>query len=194
MRLVLLIMLFGCGASPEPSNDNVDASLPGTGDGSPASDDRLAPLVVGRAWTYDVASTYPSCPAGTREQRVLGTTMIDGRSTFHVAGFCGAAGDTFVDGDLVEDHYDWGPVGWYRALDAPVADGHTWTTTNGSATFTQTYDEIGTFDGHTDCWKVTQNVTYTSYWIYCRGIGLVKYEIIDLGGGTIRATLQSKNF
>ena len=27
-------------------------------------------------------------------------------------------------------------------------------------------------------------------WVYCRGQGLVRYEMVDLAGGTIRATLQ----
>lgn len=48
--------------------------------------------------------------------------------------------------------------------------------------------------GYDECWKVTQQVSYTSYWIYCRGIGLVTYEIVDLAGGTIHAELQSKSF
>jgi hypothetical protein len=81
-----------------------------------------------------------------------------------------------------------------RSLDEPVAAGHTWTTTNGSATFSMTYSNAGTVGGYSDCWKVTQNVSYTSYWIYCRGVGLVRYEMIDLGGGTIRAELRGTSF
>jgi len=192
VQLVVIVVIAGCGASPDPAG-GVDGSM--SGDGSmPGNDTRLNPLAVDRAWTYDVVSTYASCPAGVHEQRVTGTGSIDGRSTFKIASFCGSVGESFVDGDLVEDHYDWGPVGWTRQLDVPVMDGHTWTTTNGSATFTETYSDVGAFAGHDDCWKVTQNVSYTSYWIYCRGVGLVKYEIIDLGGGTIRAELQSKSF
>jgi hypothetical protein len=178
-------------SAPEEPGAGVDGSAGSTdAPGVDPADDRLYPLAVGRAWTYDVVSTYPSCPGGQREQVVIGTGSIEGRATFRVTGFCGATGETTIEGDRVEDYYDWGPVGWYRSLDEPVTDGHTWTTTNGSATFTQTYDELGAFAGHDDCWKVTQNVSYTSYWIYCRGVGLVKYEIIDLGGGTIRAELR----
>jgi hypothetical protein len=80
-----------------------------------------------------------------------------------------------------------------RSLDEPVADGHAWMTTNGSATFGMAYS-AATATGYEDCWKVTQQVSYTSYWIYCRGVGLVTYEIVDLAGGTIRAELQSKSF
>lgn len=39
-----------------------------------------------------------------------------------------------------------------------------------------------------------QNVTYTSFSIYCRGVGMVHYEMVDLGGGTIRADLKRTNF
>ena len=70
-------------------------------------------------------------------------------------------------------------------LDEPVEDGHAWTTTNGSATFGMRYEDAGN-----DCWTVVQEVSYTSTWTYCRGVGLVRYEMIDLGGGTIRAELR----
>jgi hypothetical protein len=145
-------------------------------------------------WTYDVTSTYASCPNGQREQRVVATGTTEGRATFEVAGFCGLTGRTFVDGDVVEEYYDWGPTGWMRALDAPVTAGHAWTTTNGSATFGMTYSDEGSVAGHDDCWRVTQQVSYTTYWIYCRGVGLVKYELIDLAGGMIRADLLSTSF
>lgn len=166
----------------------------GAGSGSGSSDDRLYPLEVGRTWTYDVTSTYASCPAGTAETRVLSQGTTDGRPTFSVQGFCGLVGNTNVDGDRVDEYYDWGPTGWMRSLDEPVSDGHEWTTTNGSATFTMTYSDAGTVGTYDRCWKVTQNVSYTSYWVYCRGVGLVTYEMIDLGGGTIRAELRSKSF
>lgn len=159
------------------------------GDGGGDPDTRLYPLAVGRVWTYQIASTYPSCPSGTREARVLETGEIEDRSTFRMTGSCGAPAEVAVDGDVVDVWYDWGPTGWYRMLDEPVADGHTWTTTNGSGVFTQTYSALGEFGGHDDCWRVDQNVPYTSYWIYCRGVGMVWSELIDLAGGTIRHEL-----
>ncbi|MBA2541152.1 MAG: hypothetical protein H0V17_16040, partial [Deltaproteobacteria bacterium] len=73
------------------------AGAPGPTDappGIPADDDRLLPLAVDRVWTYDVTSTYPSCPGGVREQRVLGTETIEDRETFRVLGFCGVEGST----------------------------------------------------------------------------------------------------
>jgi len=74
-------------------------------------------------------------------------------------------------------------------LDEPVEEGHTWTTTNGSATFGMHYTRA-VVAGHDDCWTVVQEVSYTSTWTYCRGVGLVRFELVDLGGGTIRAELQ----
>jgi hypothetical protein len=194
MRAWPFVLLAACGP-PGTEAESTDGG-PGTGDASPGGgdDNGLLPLATGRTWTYDVESTYASCPAGRRDQRVLGTSTTEGRATFDVESFCGPTGRTFVDGDVVEDYYDWGPTGWYRSLDGPIADGHTWTTTNGSATFTQTYEDAGTVAGHSDCWKVIQNVSYTSYWIYCRGVGLVTFEMIDLAGGTIRADLRATSF
>jgi hypothetical protein len=190
MRHVWLLVIAACG---QPTTDP-ELAPDGMTNEPDEPDGRLYPLALDRTWTYDVLSTYASCPGGRREQRVVGMQAIEGRETFEVAGFCGLSGRTFVDGDRVEEYYDWGPTGWYRSLDEPVVDGHTWTTTNGSATFTQTYEELGAFAGHADCWKVTQNVAYTSYWIYCRGIGLVKYEMVDLAGGKIRAELHATSF
>jgi hypothetical protein len=194
--LITCALLAGCGGSADtsmidggPERDGTSGDATGGGD-----DDRLYPLEVGRTWTYEVVSTYASCPGGMREQRVTSSGTTDGRATFEVKGFCGLTGNTHVDGDRVEEYYDWGPVGWMRSLDAPVADGHTWQTTNGSATFGMTYASVGDTGGYADCWKVTQEVSYTSYWIYCRSVGLVRYEMIDLGGGTIRAELRSKSF
>ncbi len=175
-----LIFLIACG-TPTGSTDPTTDGPPGI----PADDGRLLPLAVDRVWTYEVTSTYPSCPGGVREQRVLGTETIDGRETFRVLGFCGVEGSTHVDGDTVEEHYNWGPLGWTRVLDEPVEDGHTWTTTNGSATFGMRYRRDSD-----ECWTVIQEVSYTSTWTYCRGVGLTKFELIDLGGGTIRATLR----
>jgi hypothetical protein len=183
MRWVWILLLTACGA-PGADPSTVDG---GGGDDDPQpTSTGLLPLAVDRTWTYDVTSTYPSCPGGTKEQRVLGTDTIDGRTVFRVLGFCGIEGATFVDGDVVEDHYDWGPVGWTRSLDEPVEDGHAWTTTNGSATFGMHYERAS----GDDCWTVVQEVSYTSRWTYCRGVGLVELEMIDLGGGTIRAELR----
>ena len=190
MRLLLLLGLVACSSPSDPTSSDPDAR---PADGTQPSDNGLYPLAVGRTWTYAVTSTYSSCPGGSREMRVLSQGTTDGRATFEVTGFCGLTGHTNVEGDRVEEYYDWGPKGWMRALDTPVTAGHTWQTTNGSATFGMTYS-AATVAGYTECWKVTQQVSYTTYWIYCRGTGLVRYELVDLAGGTIRAELSSKSF
>ena len=192
MRFVAVLFIGACGAAPG-SGVGVDGSSP-PGDDDPSTDTRLSPLAVDRTWTYDVTSTYPSCPGGQHVQRVTATGSIDGRETFRVLGFCGLEGESSVVGDVVEDHYDWGPVGWTRMLDEPVAAGHAWSTTNGSATFGMHYEDAGRVGGHDDCWKIVQEVSYTSHWIYCRGVGLVTFEMIDLGGGTIHADLRATSF
>jgi hypothetical protein len=185
VKLAALALLAACGAPSTPGSD----AAPGSG-----SDQHLYPLAVGRSWTYQVTSTYSSCPSGVQTQSVDSSGTTDGRATFAVKSFCGPVGNTAVDGDAVDAYFDWGPTGWTRMLDQPVAADHTWTTTNGSATFTMTYSDAGTVDGHASCWKVTQNVSYTTYWIYCRGVGLVEYDMIDLAGGTIHAVLQGTSF
>lgn len=195
MRVLPLLALVAACSSPGMSDDapGTDGGGSGSGSGS-ATNDGLNPLEVGRTWNYTVTSTYSSCPAGAKTTRVLSEGTTDGRATFEVQGFCGLTGHTAVDGDRVEDYYDWGPTGWMRSLDEPVSDGHAWQTTNGSATFGMTYANVGTMGGYSDCWKVTQQVQYTTYWIYCRSVGLVKYEMIDLAGGTIRAELTGTSF
>lgn len=193
--MFLAIAACGGGSGADGVDGATEADGHGSGSGSGSgTDDRLYPLEVGRSWTYDITSTYTSCPSGVHDTRVIASGTTDSRATFQVQGFCGLTGHTNVVGDRVEEYYDWGPTGWMRSLDEPVSAGHTWTTTNGSATFTMTYSDAGTVGSYTSCWKVTQNVSYTTYWIYCRGVGLVRYEMIDLGGGTIRADLKSTSF
>jgi hypothetical protein len=204
VAVVFAVMAGACGGGggADDTGDDAgdDTGGPDAGDdtgpdGSTAPDPQLYPLAVGRTWTYAVTSTYASCPGGAaRTLAVTGESTTDGRATYDVTGFCGFAGHTSVDGDVVEEYYDWGPTGWMRALDEPVSAGHAWTTTNGSATFDMTYASEGTVDGHPDCWRVTQEVSYTTYWIYCRGVGLVRYELVDLAGGTIRAELVDTSF
>ena len=195
MRVLALVVLAACSAPSDGSSTTDGGGSAGSDAGSgSAADDRLYPLEVGRTWTYTVQSTYSSCPAGTKQTRVMSAGTTDGRATYEVQGFCGLVGHTSIDGDRVDEYYDWGPTGWMRALDEPVTDGHSWQATNGSATFGMTYSNAGTMGGYSDCWKVTQQVSYTSYWIYCRAVGLVHYEMVDLAGGTIRADLTSTSF
>src|SRR5262245_13861010 len=114
IALVLAWSLVACGGGgPDPDQPD-GAGGDDTGDSDAATtppDTRLYPLAVDRTWTYDVTSTYPSCPGGTgREMRVTGESTTDGRATYDVIGFCGLAGHTNVAGDVVEEYYDWGPT------------------------------------------------------------------------------------
>jgi hypothetical protein len=194
MRLAAVaLLLAACGSGPTTPAGGDDDMTPDAPGSDPGPDTRLEPLAVGRTWTYAIDSTYASCPGGTHDQAVTATETVDGHDAFAIMSFCGLVGHERLDGDIVEDYYDWGPIGWTRMLDGPVADGHTWTTTNGSATFGMMLSRE-TVAGRGECWRVTQQVSYTSYWIYCRGVGLVESEMIDLAGGTIHATLQSTSF
>ena len=193
----LTIHASGCGGDDAAATDaDADAGTgPGADAAGPGDDPRLYPLEVGRRWSYVVTSTYLSCPADPgREVHVTGTVVIDGRTTYESTGLCGQVGHTSVDGDVVEDYYDWGPTGWSRLLDEPVADGHSWTTGNGSATYGMRYEQAGAVDGYPDCWRVVQEVAYTSRWTYCRGVGLVRFELVDLAGGTINASLIDRSW
>ncbi|HEY4177925.1 MAG TPA: hypothetical protein VGM90_13855 [Kofleriaceae bacterium] len=191
LRVALLsLTLCACLAPATPT-----AGDDGTADDTGSSDvNSLNPLAVGRTWTYDVTSTYASCNSGSRDTRVTAAKMVAERPAFAVENFCGNVGYSNVDGDRVEEYYNVGHEGWMRSLDSPVSDGHTWRTSNGSTTFGLAYEDLGTYSGHPNCWRVTQDVSYTSYWIYCRAVGLVRYETIDPAGGTMLVELSRTNF
>lgn len=187
----------GAKASNAASNATASSqiSADATSSGS-APDTRLDPLEVGRSWTYDVTSTYPSCPAGMRTSTVTAETTVDGRSAYQVTSICGDTVAISVEGNVVESKYQDYP--WLRMLDEPVSDGHTWTTTNGAATFDMRYTSVGSVTTpagtFADCWQVTQVVSYTQTWTYCAGVGQVASEMVDLAGGTITYQLVSKSF
>ena len=170
-------------------------SFPSEGGGSAdGGDDRIDPIVVGHRWTYDVTvfGTYPICSAGSHDGVVLGERMLDGKQAFQVQSFCPGLGTVnyAVSGDVVQ--YDYMTT-WALALDAPVAEGHSWT--NGVDTFTwhsagSVTVPAGTF---ADCWKATQNVGYESYTVFCRGVGPVHWYTKNAGNG-YEAILTAKNF
>jgi hypothetical protein len=161
-------------------------------------DTRLFPLEVGRSWTYQITSSYSSCPAGQGFFDVVGTTTVNGGTAFDVLSPCGYEGTYTETGDIVDDQYSTSNGTWFRDLDEPVMDGYSWTTTNGSATFSMTYSSAGTVTvpagTFTDCWMVTQGVPYTQTWTYCQGVGQVSSVMVDLSGGGISYQLLSKNF
>ncbi len=178
-------------ASEGGSRDDASSSEAGPGDGG---DLRIDPIVVGRSWTYDVKifGTYPLCTSGSHDGVVLGEKMIDGKTAFQVQSLCPGIGtlDYAVSGDVVQFDY---MATWVLALDAPVAEGHTWT--NGVDTFTwhslgSVTVPAGTFP---DCWKATENVSYAAYTVFCRGVGPVHWFTKNSGNG-YEAILTSKNF
>ncbi len=177
------------GASSDAKSDALPSEA-----GSDAGDTRIDPIAVGRSWTYDVTifGTYPLCSAGSHQGVVLGTKMLDGKQSFQVQSLCPGVGtlDYAVSGDVVQFDY---MATWVLALDAPVAEGHTWT--NGVDTFT--WHSVGSVTvpagTYSDCWKATQNVGYEAYTVFCRGVGPVHWFTKNSGNG-YEAMLTSKNF
>ena len=89
MRLWLALLVVGCGGGASATSP--DAGGDGPGDTGSTGDDRLDPLEVGRTWSYDVTSTYPSCPGGRHDTHVVSAGTTDGRATFEVATLTGWA-------------------------------------------------------------------------------------------------------
>jgi len=159
-----------------------------------APDDRIDPIEVGRSWTYDVTifGTSP-CQGGMQTGTTLSKSTVAGKDGYKVQSFCAAYGAATyaVSGDEVELYYS---NQWVLALDAPVAEGHTWS--NGVGTYTwhsagSVTVPAGTFH---DCWSATENVAYTAYTIFCRGVGPVRWYTKDLAGKGLDAQLRAKNF
>ncbi len=209
--LAIGLVLGGCGGAGG-GDDSVDAAAggdgssvadsggatdgAGSGDGANGGDDRLYPVEVGRSWTYQVAAVGAGavCSPGSYSEVITGQESVGGRTAFAVDNWCSAVGTTYasVDGDLVETWYN---GGWITALDTPVEEGHTW---NMTSAVSYTWHDAGTvtvpagtFD---DCWNREQNVSYTAYTIYCRGVGVVRSYSQDLGGNGWDAQLATKSF
>lgn len=173
----------------------VDSATPTVVDGSMKTDAgvdrRIDPIELGRTWTYDVSiiGVYPMCKAGSSTGRVLGKKVVAGKQAFQVQSFCPGAGTSSyaVDGDKVELYLD---NAWILALDAPVAEGHTWT--DGVETYAwEKVGELtvpaGTYD---DCWTVRPQ-SGSSYSTFCRGVGPVLWHYVDFLGNGYDATLTA---
>ena len=172
-----------------------DAGSSGGGGGS----GKLYPIAVGNTWTYDVAAlgSYPSCAAGSHSQTVMsGPTTLDGKQAYAITNFCSAiTGTQPVSPDPTSDAvYFYYNDTWLTFVSVPLTDGATWTYFNSSYTWqreTSVTVPAGTF---TDCWTAKQNVTYTAYLTYCRGVGMVRSYSSDLTGSGWDAKLSSKSF
>jgi hypothetical protein len=187
------------GTTPGVDGGADGASPPDGGDGGDGSvsmkDTRIDPIEVGRAWTYNVTvlGFYPVCTNGVFVSNTLQTSTVDGKTALHVQSLCQNAGvyKYAVEGDRVYAYLD---GAWRLSLDAPVADGHTWSDSyrnyrwDSKGTVTT---PAGTFK---DCWSATVVASYSSYMVLCRGVGPVKWHYEDGLGNGYEAILTAKNF
>ena len=183
----------GADSAPEQDSAVPDSAKAPDGATKPdaAVDTRIDPIALGRTWTYNVTivGTYPLCKAGSNVGRVLGEKVVAGKQAFQVQSFCPGAGTSSyaVDGDKVEVYYG---SAWILSLDAPVAEGHTWT----DGVVTYVWENVGkltvpagTFD---DCWKARPQVG-PSYTTFCRGVGPVRWHYVDASGNGYDAALTA---
>ncbi len=184
----------GGGSGNAASGGATGTGASGNTGGSAGVDNRIDPIELGHAWTYDVEifGVYPLCKAGTHTGKVLGQKEVDGKAAFQVQSLCPAAGVSSynVEGDRVFVHF--GGV-WVLALDAPVQEGHSWT--NDAATFTwhsagKVTVPAGTFE---DCWTAKEDSAQDAYTTFCRGVGPVVWHRVENGNG-FDARLTAVNF
>lgn len=179
------------GAAPIDGSTKNDAIA----DAASAKDERLDPIEVGRAWTYNVQvlGFYPSCENGLGVATTLSKTTKKGKTAFQVQSLCKDAG-TFeyaVEKDRV---YYWLDNEWHLATDEPVQAGHEWTDgyydyvweDEGTVTVA-----AGTFD---HCFTARRKVDYDSFTTFCRGVGPVHWHFEDGFGNGYDAVLASKSF
>lgn len=201
-RIAVIFSLFfitGCSSQTfDAGGFDVDGgagSEGGTDAGSLAQ--AIDPIAMGYAWTFDVtvAGTYPSCSNGSSTGAVQQESTLGGRDAFLVSSFCSGIGSIWysADGDRI---YEWDGSNWLTAIDSPVEDGHTWTTSGityvwkklGSLTV-----KAGTFS---DCWEIDDQGEAAYYAAtLCRGVGPVKWHVRDTSGTNgYDAELTSKSF
>ncbi len=198
--------LVGPGPAPNSSSSPDGGDPANASDGAAGSDAHGAadtstptmpgvlpidPIDVGRSWTYDVAiiGTYPLCKAGSHVGQVLGQKVVSGKPAFQVQSFCPGVGTSSyaVTGDRVEIYY---ANTWVLSLDAPVAEGHTWT----DGVNAYAWEKVGQVtvpDGtYDDCWNARPSVG-ASYTTFCRGVGPVRWHFVDGSGNGYDATLTA---
>ena len=80
-------------------------------------------------------------------------------------------------------------------LDSMVQEGHGWTEIpNISFTWHREASVVVPAGTFSDCWTARQDVTYTAFSTYCRGIGPVRVYSQDLRGNGFDAQLSAKSF
>src|SRR4051812_27112212 len=105
-RLGLLFLCLGaftagCAADATPGVDSSEQELGG--------DQRIDPIEVNRAWTYDVRvlGWYPLCRNGIFTAKTLSSVRVGGRNGKRVESLCDRAGSFVysVEGDRVWSWY-----------------------------------------------------------------------------------------
>jgi hypothetical protein len=157
----------------------------------------LLPLAVGYGWTYDVAAVGAGsvCAAGQQSYQVVGSQSLAGRSAFEATNWCtGVAGTSFYAPGAGDEVFFYYGGAWLTLIDPTLEEGHSWDYFNTSYSWHQEPTvsvPIGTLS---DCWTAVQNVSYTAYLTYCRGVGLVRSYSQDLAGNGWDAQLSAKTF
>jgi hypothetical protein len=169
----------------------------GSGSGSGMGNSgALYPMAVGDSWTFSVAAVGAGsiCAAGSHEQHVMSANAVGGRAAFQLTNFCTGVTGTYdyaVNGDNEVDFYYQGS--WLTLVDPNLTEGHMWPYFNTSYHWhreTSVTVPAGTYD---DCWTAEQDVSYTAYLTYCRGVGLVRSYSSDLTGSGWDAKLASSS-
>jgi hypothetical protein len=184
----------GAAVPGSPPDAQLDSSSSHMGGGDPAV---LFPLAVGQRWSYSFTNVGGGslCAPGLHDQIVVSDDPEGGRSAFQLTNPCtgviGTNAFSAPGGDQVDLYY---AGGWETLVDPMLVEGHSW------PYFTSSYHwereasvsvPAGTF---TDCWTAVQDVSYTAFITYCRGVGAVRNFSRDLNGDGWDAKLHSKNF
>jgi hypothetical protein len=186
----------GADSGGADSGSALDDSAPATDSSADIGnlEDRIDPIAVGRSWSYnvEVLGNYLGCSPGKHDGKVLRAGSYQGRNAFEVQSFCEGFGSSWysVVGDVVDLYYS----AWIRVVDAPVTEGHTWT----SGTSTITWRDMGSVTvpagTFSRCYRAEANVGYPSYTVFCRGVGPVRWYTKDKAGNGYDAQLVSKSF
>ena len=188
-RVVLFALLAACGGSSSRAGPDGAVTPDGAGSGSGThGSDKLYPLSLGAHWTFTVTAVGAGavCSPGTYMQSIVSANAVGGRAAFQMTSFCSGITGTYDytagSGDEVDFYYN---GGWATLVDGNLTEGHDWPYFNTSYHWQRT-----TVTGHSDCWKAVQDVSYTAYLTYCRGVGLVESYSMDLAGNGWDAKLD----
>jgi hypothetical protein len=189
MKRLLVVLLAACSSSSPNMGPDGSVWPDGAGSGMHGSS-ALYPLSNGATWTYTVTAVGAGavCSPGTYTQTIVSANPVGGRAAFQMTSFCSAIASTTYDyaagtGDEVDFYYS---GSWLTLVDPNLTDGHMWPYANTSYHWERT-----SFPGYDDCWKAVQDVSYTAYLTYCRGVGLVESYSEDLNHAGWDAKLTS---